>query len=317
MRMSHIYQPLMVQFLLEHESGASARDVAAVILTHDESQLDYYEQIVNRMPGPVLRRRGIVVREAAGYALHPDLRSLSQDERADLIGRCHAAVDQFKQRRGEAIWQHRAVASGVIPGGVRYDTLKRAGFRCELCGIAADERALDVDHIRPRSLGGVDDPENLQALCWQCNANKGDGDDTDFRGVRDLYGAREHGCQFCYVGSDRIVAETPLALLIRDRFPVADGHLLALSRRHVADYFSLYAPERNALHQLLDAGRTRIREEYPDVAGFNVGINAGEAAGQTIFHCHVHLIPRRVGDVDQPRGGVRGVIPGRRGYPSD
>jgi ATP adenylyltransferase len=79
-------------------------------------------------------------------------------------------------------------------------------------------------------------------------------------------------------------------------------------------YFDLRQPERNAIERLLEEGRARLREGYPEIAGFNVGINAGEAAGQTIFHCHVHLIPGRVGDVENPRGGVRGVVPAKQGY---
>ena len=95
---------------------------------------------------------------------------------------------------------------------------------------------------------------------------------------------------------------------------MTDGHLLAVPRRHVADYFDLRQPERNAIQRLLEEGRARLRERHPNIAGFNVGINAGEAAGQTVFHCHVHLIPRRVGDEENPRGGVRGVVPGKQDY---
>ena len=100
----------------------------------------------------------------------------------------------LQAKRGDAIWQHRAVGFGQVPGRLRYDTLKRAGFRCELCGISADERALDVDHILPRKHGGTDNPENLQALCWQCNGNKGAGDATDFRAIREGYIHRQGGC---------------------------------------------------------------------------------------------------------------------------
>ena len=89
--------------------------------------------------------------------------------------------------------------------------------------------------------------------------------------------------------------------------PARDGE-------HVADYFDLHQPERNAIQRLLEDGRARLRARHPEIAAFNVGINAGEAAGQTIFHCHIHLIPRRVGDVEHPRGGVRGVIPARQDY---
>jgi ATP adenylyltransferase len=230
------------------------------------------------------------------------------------VRRCHEKVERFKRARGVAIWEHRRPATGIIPGSVRYNTFKRAAGRCELCGVPHEERALDVDHIVPRSEGGTDDPDNLQALCWRCNQDKGAGDSTDFRGVRESYAAREPRCPFCELGDREVVAENPLAVLIRDGFPVTEGHLLALPRRHVADYFDLRQPERNAVQRLLEEGRARLRERHPEIAGFNVGINAGEVAGQTIFHCHVHLIPRRVGDVEHPRGGVRGVVPGKQDY---
>ena len=197
---------------------------------------------------------------------------------------------------------------------MRYNTFKRAQGRCELCGIPHEERALDVDHILPRSAGGTDDPDNLQALCWRCNQDKGAGDATDFRGVRESYETREPGCLFCELADRQLVAENPLAVLILDGFPVTEGHMLAIPRRHVSDYFELHQPERNAIQRLLEDGRSRLRERDRAIAGFNVGINAGEAAGQTIFHCHVHLIPRRVGDVISPRGGVRGVIPAKQHY---
>jgi diadenosine tetraphosphate (Ap4A) HIT family hydrolase len=180
--------------------------------------------------------------------------------------------------------------------------------------VSADERALDVDHILPKSKGGSDAPENLQALCWLCNTNKGAGDDTDFRAIRESYAVREAGCAFCAVENRPVIAENSLAYAIEDKFPVSPGHLLVIPRRHVADYFALRQPERNAIQRLLEEGRRHINRRHPDVAGFNIGINAGEAAGQTVLHCHVHLIPRRVGDVERPRGGVRGIIPGKADY---
>lgn len=313
MRMSHIYQPVMLEVLLEHGGHAPIREIAAQILVHDESQLDYYEQIVKNMPGRVLASHGIVQRAGDNYVLAPPVSDLSDEERSDLIRRCREALDTFKEKRGVAIWEHRRPGLAIIPGRTRYETLKRAAFRCELCGTSADERALDVDHILPRSQGGSDDPENLQALCWLCNTNKGAGDDTDLRGIRDSYAMRKPDCPFC-ASSLNVIAENALAILIEDGFPVTEGHLLAIPRRHVADYFDLHQPERNAIQRLLELGRMQLQKRHPEVAGFNVGINSGEAAGQTIFHCHVHLVPRRVGDVENPRGGVRGVIPAKRDY---
>ena len=171
-----------------------------------------------------------------------------------------------------------------------------------------------MDHILPKSLGGSDEPDNLQGLCWQCNTNKGAGDNTDFRVVSQAYTHRDKSCPFC-AGADRPALDAnELAFLIADAFPVSEGHLLAIPRRHVVDYFDLYQPERNAIQRLLEHGRRYLLQAHTDVTGFNVGINSGQSAGQTILHCHVHLIPRRTGDVAEPRGGVRWVIPGRSSY---
>lgn len=87
-----------------------------------------------------------------------------------------------------------------------------------------------------------------------------------------------------------------------------------ISRRHAATYFDLFEPERRAISLLLDELRQDILARDSSVEGFNIGANAGEIAGQTIMHAHVHLIPRRRGDVAEPRGGVRGVIPGKASY---
>jgi ATP adenylyltransferase len=91
-------------------------------------------------------------------------------------------------------------------------------------------------------------------------------------------------------------------------------HALVVPRRHAKTFFDLYEPERRAINLLLDEMRRTVLDEDKAVQGFNVGMNCGETAGQTIMHCHVHLIPRRAGDADQPRGGVRAVIPGKAAY---
>lgn len=139
MRMSHIYQPVMLETLLERGGQASMREIAAQILAHDESQLDYYEQIVKNMPGRVLASHGIVQRAGDNYVLAPTVRDLSDEERSDLIRRCREALEAFKEKRGAAFWKHRRPGLGIIPGRARYETLKRAAFRCELCGVSADD----------------------------------------------------------------------------------------------------------------------------------------------------------------------------------
>jgi len=313
MRLSHIYQPVMIRTLLQHGGEAHRREIAKAFLSEDRSQIEYYEHIVREMPGRVLAGRGVVERQGQFYRLTVDAEALSEVERQKLIDLCNRRMAEYLERRSDP-WAHRRNAVGYIPGSLRYDILKRAGGRCEACGISAELKALEVDHIVPRNKGGTDDLSNLQALCYTCNAQKRDRDDTDFGAVRRSYDYRDSGCVFCSLGPDRVVAENELSVAIRDGFPVTPGHTLIIPKRHVADYFDLHTPELNAIQALMEGQRALLIQKDPTIAGFNVGINAGEAAGQTIFHVHVHLIPRRVGDVEKPRGGVRGVIPGKQAY---
>src|SRR5262245_61480328 len=266
------------------------------------------------MPGKVLAKHGIVERDGTHYRLSTDPSSLSSEEQDELVRLCDEAISTYLQKRGKAVYDHRRAALGYLSGSLRYEVLKRAGFRCELCGISADERAIEVDHILPRKHGGEDDKTNLQALCFKCNANKGARDDKDFRKIREGLNARLSGCIFCEVQPDRVIASNSLALAIRDNYPVTELHALVVPRRHCRTFFDLFEPERRAINQLLDEVRTEILGRDSSVSGFNVGINNGEAAGQTIDHAHVHLIPRRPGDVQDPRGGVRSVIPGKAVY---
>lgn len=312
MRMSHIYQPAMIRTLLESGGVADAERIAKVLLSYDRAQIDYYVQITKNMVGKVLtRNHQIAVREKNQYSL-VGFDDLSSKEIEELILECDRKIEEYIEKRGNKIWSHRTRSGDYVPGSLRYDVLKRAKFRCELCGVSADERALEVDHIIPRSRGGTNDVTNFQALCNACNGAKNNRDDTDFRGVVESYKHRERDCPFCNQSESNTVAENELAYAIRDRYPVTALHTLVIPKRHVQDYFDLYQPERNAIEFLLRDERSRILETDRAVTGFNVGNNSGASAGQTVFHCHIHLIPRRDGDVADPRGGVRGVIPSKQ-----
>jgi diadenosine tetraphosphate (Ap4A) HIT family hydrolase len=123
-------------------------------------------------------------------------------------------------------------------------------------------------------------------------------------------------CPFCRPDADRLVASNDHAFALRDGYPIAEGHTLVVPKRHTASVFDLPAEEQAAVWELVAKVRNRLRSELaPD--GFNIGLNDGEAAGQTVLHAHVHVIPRRRGDVPDPRGGVRWVIPGRAVYWTD
>ena len=317
--MSHIYQPVMLKELLLNNGQLSVEDIAKSLLAHDQSQIEYYEQITKNMVGKVLTdNNGITERikdgtRIKGFTLS-GYQTLTSDEIKLLIDLCDRKIKEFIDARGSDIWDHRRRSSGYISGTLQYEVLKRAKFRCELCGIMDADKALQVDHILPRNHGGIDEITNLQALCYSCNAMKRDRDDTDFRGVAESYDNREQGCIFCVVEEGRVISSNSLAYAIRDKFPVTELHTLIIPKRHIAGMFYLYQPELNAIHQLLKQLKDEILKVDKSVMRFNVGVNDGQVAGQTIFHCHFHLIPRRQGDADNPRGGVRGVIEGKRSY---
>ena len=131
---------------------------------------------------------------------------------------------------------------------------------------------------------------------------------------QEVHRAGEPTCPFCSLYENtEIITETQLAYAIYDKFPVNPGHSLVIPRRHVKDYFELTPEEQNACWELLNQLKVILDLKYrPDA--YNIGINNLFAAGQTVPHVHIHLIPRFIGDVERPHGGVRGVIPQHKEY---
>lgn len=121
-------------------------------------------------------------------------------------------------------------------------------------------------------------------------------------------------CVFCdKIKNNEVIKLTDEWMCIEDAYPVSPGHMLIIPKKHVASIDSISLTEWQSLYQSIKQCKAIINEKYnPD--GFNIGINQGEAAGQTINHLHVHIIPRYKGDMDNPRGGVRGVIPDKQKY---
>tara|TARA_Y100000589_G_C27023557_1_gene575929 strand:- start:495 stop:869 length:375 start_codon:yes stop_codon:yes gene_type:complete len=121
-------------------------------------------------------------------------------------------------------------------------------------------------------------------------------------------------CVFCNLDESRIEIENDLALSFKDLYPVTNGHTLVIPKRKVQSFFDLTEEETAAMFELLHLQKEDLKNKDSSITGFNIGINDGEDAGQTIMHCHIHLIPRRSGDMEDPRGGVRGVIPEKQSY---
>ena len=123
-----------------------------------------------------------------------------------------------------------------------------------------------------------------------------------------------NNCVFCNLLPKEIVNEYKNFFVIRDAYPVTPLHSLIITKRHVVSYFQCSKEELNEIPIILDTQNTELKILDDTIAGFNIGMNIGEDAGQTIFHCHVHIIPRRKGDILNPRGGIRGVIPDKQNY---
>jgi diadenosine tetraphosphate (Ap4A) HIT family hydrolase len=118
---------------------------------------------------------------------------------------------------------------------------------------------------------------------------------------------------FCTLPTERIIDISEYGVLIRDGYPISPGHTLIIPKRHVGSFFDLFPDERDDLLKLLDRAKKGVDIEFAP-QGFNIGINDGEVAGQTVPHLHIHLIPRYQGDRADPRGGVRWIIPEKADY---
>ena len=121
-------------------------------------------------------------------------------------------------------------------------------------------------------------------------------------------------CIFCNLPEERIIKSYELFNIIRDLYPVTYLHSLVIPKRHVESYFDLYDEELKELSIVLKELKIDLEKTDDKISGFNIGINIGKDAGQTIFHCHIHVIPRRENDTNNPTGGVRGVIPEKKIY---
>lgn len=314
MRMSHIYQPLLIRTLVDSDGTATLRQLATAFVVQDESQLLYYEERLRRMPLPVLKRHEVVDWHGKMVSLNVDKLSFKEKARIKMV--CEQKIQEFLESKGLAAWDYRLFEDDPVPDSLRYEVLRRGNGRCALCGATKEQRPLQVDHIIPRSRGGRNTIDNLQVLCDECNRAKSNRDDTDLRApVSAAEELSAYDCPFCdKPRRAEAVDENGSAFALNDLHPVTPGHILVLPKRHTPDYFSMTASERRDADDLLRVLQNRIQMNDSTVIGFNVGANCGEAAGQTIMHAHIHLIPRRKGDVAEPRGGVRGVIPEHMAY---
>ena len=176
MRMSHVYQPLVLEFLVQSGGKATLRHLATMMAAADEAAVGFYANKILTMPLPVLREHGAV--EKDGDLVSLTAGELTYEQRVAIVAACESRIARFLAERGEG------VCSGLIetlpvPESIRYQVLAR-DRKCLLCGSGPEKIQLQVDHIIPRSQGGGNDISNLQVLCATCNRGKSNRDDRDF-----------------------------------------------------------------------------------------------------------------------------------------
>jgi len=193
MRMSHIYQPVLIKALVDAGGSATIRQLAQTFISQDESQLRYYEKRVKEMPVRVLKRHKVVVQEDDLVSLNVKRMTLEQQAKIRFL--CEKRLQEYVQKKGLNIWDYRMLDTDPVSDSLYYDVLKESGGRCALCGTTKKDRPLEVDHIIPRSRGGKTTKENLQVLCSKCNRAKSNKDRTDFR--NDLGAESDPDCPFC------------------------------------------------------------------------------------------------------------------------
>ena len=253
MRMSHIYQPLLIQSLVESGGQATLRELAVKFLTEEEAEIREMMKTIKKMPVHVLsaknksRKKPIVEEEDGVVRLLVEPSDLK--ERSEILGACARRLHEYVAKRGEGIWNHKWLDSPT-GGAMRFKVLEAGGRRCALCGITSKDRALDVDHIVPHSKGGPSTFENLQILCSKCNRSKGNRSQTDFR-VAEPPASGYEGCALCALPAlKEFPSENDLARAVKVvKSGITAIHIIP--KRHVNRYLDLTSNEVLAMHDLL------------------------------------------------------------------
>lgn len=249
MKMTHIYQPIMLKTLLTSENyRATVDEIATAFLKRDVAQLKYYKAIVRRWPDQTLRKKHNIVAYAKGmYRLRVN-GGLTEEQRHNLIEKCDLRLQEFMDQTPQ-IRAMRELDRKSISGSVRYDVLARSKGVCVACGTRSTAAALHVDHILPVSMGGETVPSNLQALCYKCNTQKRDRDDTDFIlwHKRLQFGKPRKGCGLCKKPKD-VIADNPLAYAVEN----PESGYSVVPNRHVGSFLGMIPAERNLCMNLVD-----------------------------------------------------------------
>lgn len=305
MKMSGLYQPVIIKHLILENGQAALESIAKELTTLDEEAVEDYVQKLKIHPKAVLKKHGIAEIEKDSYRLLMEL----GDTKENLLKICNEKILSYMEQRG---------LEPGRPGGwgiKRIKLIEKYPY-CTLCGTKPSDGTigLDIDHIIPASKGGSDDESNLQVLCAKCNRAKGNHFVISAESTHLKHLNHDSSCIFCTLSAERIKFKDSYILVVEDGYPVSKGHSLIIPVRHIPSALELHDVETVQIFKKSREICESLQKEDPSILGFNLGFNVGRVAGQTIDHCHFHIIPRRSGDVEEPTGGIRNVIPGKGKY---
>lgn len=278
MRMTHIYQPMMIKTLLESNDTASVEDIARGFLNEDKTQLNYYMKIVRRWPHDTLTRKHKIAKydkATKKYALLLD--DISQQQRRRLIEMCELRLQEFIDK-DPWIQKFRELDKRSMSGSLRYDILAKSKGVCVACGAKSQDAFLHVDHIIPVSLGGVTEPDNLQALCDKCNMQKRNRDNTDFLLWQKRLEFKHGQCDLCKkpLGA----TSNSMAYVIKDK-----TRSLIIPHRHVGSFVDMIPAEKQLCLTLVDQAIECMRQD-PHTDRFDVhGFDGAHSSG----HCRISI----------------------------
>lgn len=315
----HYRKPVaLINILLESEGIATIRQLAERVFAedlsrHKESTILAYERLLTS--GSARTLQALAVIELTGDVVRLSVDRLTPGQTSQLKALCEQQILTLACRRVVDPCEESGIKdSGAfepVPDEARHLALQTANGRCMLCGVPASQTKLEVCHaVRPQC-GGSNEPANLQVLCVACARSKVEQERSDVRRIAQAYKA---DCKFCFRREEWTVAEHGSVWALRDSYPVTEGHHLVIPKRHASDLFAMTERERLEADRLIQQVCVKLVSADPTIEGFNVGMNCGPEAGQSVIHAHWHVIPRRKGDSKGKKGGVRGVIPEKMAY---
>ena len=285
MKMTHVYQSVMIKQLLEHNDHATTEDIARQFIDWDDSLLEYYKDRVKTWPKIILKKHKIINYEKNVFTLLVD--EITSEQRKRLIELCdlrtNEFVDKYPNRLGAKI--NRT----PVTGGIRYDVIARAKGLCQACGVSSNTRPIDVDHIIPTSRGGTNELDNLQALCYKCNREKNNRDKTNFVLWSKKLKDRDDLCKIC---KSKHIKANNLAAAIRPTHQEIHLQSIVIPKRHVGTFFDLIPAEKNMCIDMIDWVKTNISEMDKTVNGFDVSF-ASKIIPSKHQHCGIVISPQR------------------------